>query len=268
MRVTPQSFREPILALAALAFVSCGGSSTPTAPSITNITVNASSDILLMGKSETFTAVASSGALSNPRWGSDNTAVATVDAATGLVAIVGLGAATIYVDSSGARGTKLIRTLPDFGGDWKGTYVLTGCQASGDFILGEFCSLFSPGSVLPMQLHLTQTRDAVTGTFSFGALPGNVTAGTAAGSTLSLTGLSTDPSIPVQLQNGRFDSTSSGAISGSFEQAWSFGITGLTGAARTTAEIQTMTRSTASLASPPVKRNITTLNDLIELVRR
>jgi hypothetical protein len=268
MRVTPQFLHKPTLALAAFAFVSCGGSSTPTTPSITSITVNASSDVLLMGKTETFTAVASAGALSNPRWGSDNTGVATVDAGTGLVTVVGLGAATIFVDSSGARGTKRIRTLPDFGGGWTGSYILRSCQATGDFELAGFCDVFSPGTALPMQLQLTQSRDIVTGSFAFGLLIGSVTTGTVSGSTLSLTGVTTDAAFPVQLQNGHFDSAASGVISGSFEQFWSFGVSALTGTGRTTTEILSMTRSTAGVSPLSTKRRIATLSDLIAAVSR
>ena len=98
---------------------------------------------MLVGNSETFTAAGDAGGLTAPRWGSDAPTVAIVDAGTGRVMAVGTGTATIYVDTDGIRGTKLIRALPNFGGSWYGRYTNIDCQASEDF-LRLACRLRAP----------------------------------------------------------------------------------------------------------------------------
>ena len=101
-----------------LATWSCGGGgvrwqSPPTAPapSLANITVNGS-DLLLIGQSETFTAVGNTGLpVGTASWGADAPTVVTVEGYTGRVTAVGTGTATIFADLGGIRGTKTIRTV-------------------------------------------------------------------------------------------------------------------------------------------------------------
>jgi hypothetical protein len=124
--------------------VACGGSSPPIAPapSLTNITVNGS-DLLLIGQSETFTALGNTGApVSTASWGTDAPTVVTVEGYTGRITAVGTGTATIFADLGGIRGTKTIRTVPDFTGYWSGLYEETGCEATGDWAVLRVC----PGS--------------------------------------------------------------------------------------------------------------------------
>ncbi len=94
----------------------CGSSPaapTPTTtPGVTSITVTGE-DLLLVGKSQAFGATANTGAPVAVRWGSDAPGVASVSPA-GIVTALGTGTATIFADANGVRGTKLVRTVPDF----------------------------------------------------------------------------------------------------------------------------------------------------------
>ena len=57
----------------------------------------------------------------------------------------------------------MLRALPSFAGTWQGTYAITGCQQSGFFTDIAFCDSFPAGSVLDVQLQMSQTDDRVTG---------------------------------------------------------------------------------------------------------
>ena len=78
---------------------------TPDTPAmiLQSITVYSSSDLLYIGTSETFTATAtmsdgSTKAVIGGVWGGDNPSVATVEATTGQVTIVGSGMVNVFVD--------------------------------------------------------------------------------------------------------------------------------------------------------------------------
>lgn len=182
----------------AAAAAACGGSKSPSAPStptpvVQSITITSPSSMLRIGTTETFTATAamSDGAsrpVSGGQWGSDNPAVATVESSTGRVTGVGSGTATIYVDYQGRRGTKLTRVVPDFQGTWSGSYFISACQQSGDFIMMEFCDDFPSGLVLPTDLVLVQTEDRVEGRFFLGTLAGDGRGPIDGGGTLTFTG--------------------------------------------------------------------------------
>jgi hypothetical protein len=98
----------------------CGNSSVPTSPIgppgavALQIIVTASSDTLLVGTTEIFkaTAKASDGTVSqitSGTWHSTEPDVATVEASTGRVTIVGTGYACIGVEYLGNRGDLWIR---------------------------------------------------------------------------------------------------------------------------------------------------------------
>jgi hypothetical protein len=142
--------------LAALALVvGCSGSpAAPSGPKVTSITVTGA-DLLLIGKSETFTVTTDVPVA--VRWGSDAPGVAVVDPTSGRVSAVGTGTATIYADANGVRGTKLIRTLPDFEGGGSIYYRLAKCEAGGSR------SCFPTAE---MYLKLVQNRDSISGSFS------------------------------------------------------------------------------------------------------
>lgn len=223
----------------------CGGgaSSTPTAPAaplVTRIDVSGS-ELLLIGSSETFTATAESGRLTAPRWESDAPTVATADSLTGRVTAVGTGTATISVDANGIRGTKLIRTLPNFAGSWKGGYQETGCEADGEFVRVRACDYWDLASGAT-KMTLTQDGATVSGSFALG--PYAVSGSISAEGVLTLTGVASG-TFTRRLQNVRFESPRNGEMSGSFEEFWSSGTTSATGSLRMHTELRYMTRTSA-----------------------
>lgn len=126
--------------------------------------------MLYIGASEIFTAtmIMSDGtmkAVVGGVWSGDNPSVATVDAGTGNVTIVGSGQVHIIVNSQNIQGVKLIRGLPNYQGTWSGSYVITGCSHSGYFATNNYCGKYYPmGSTGTMDFNLTQNRDVVQGT--------------------------------------------------------------------------------------------------------
>ena len=99
-------------------------------------------------------------------WSTNAPAVATVSP-TGLVTAVSAGEATIIADVN-PRGVRRIRVLPNFGGSWAGSVIVTSCEDSEDW--EGFCDLISlgPGDAYPNQFTFTQTEasvDAVVGHF-------------------------------------------------------------------------------------------------------
>jgi len=227
--------------------VACGGSSSPTAPAptLTKMTV-AGSDLLLIGQSETFTAQGNTGALvTTASWGTDAPTVVTVEASSGRVTAVGAGTATIVADLGGIRGTKTIRTVPDFTGYWSGLYEQTGCEVTGDSPVLRGC----PDSeydfyVSEMKMRLTQDRDTVSGTFSLGGgRPETALASGRASSdgTLTFTGTAGDSVVNAELQNVRFEAPRKGEMmTGTFELLYSSSTSSRSGTLRVFAKLRTM----------------------------
>jgi hypothetical protein len=214
------------------------GSPTPIPSSLTSITVTGT-DLLLVGASEMFTAAGNTGALTRPLWGSDAPTVATVDAGTGQVTAVGTGTATIFVDANGIRGTKLIRTLPNFGGSWHGWYEETDCQASGDYALLGLCSDLSIGE---MRMTLTQNRDSISGVFALldDGKASDVSGSVSPEGTLTFTGTQEQFNFNLQLQNVRFELPRKGQMTGTFEQVYSSRTTSLSGTWRVFSRLRDM----------------------------
>ena len=216
----------------------CGGgaSSTPTAPAVplvTRITI-AGSELLLVGKSETFTAASDVGNIAVPHWTSDAPTVATVDL-SGHVTAVGVGTATISADASGIRGTKLIRTLPNFAGSWKGGYQQIGCEADGEFVHLQPCDSYWDFASGTTKLTLTQDGAKVSGALEFG--PYAVSGSISPDGILSLSGTLTG-TFTRRLQSVRFESPRDGEMTGSFEEL----TTSATGSLRMRNELRGMTR--------------------------
>jgi hypothetical protein len=220
-----------------------GGSSTAPTPSVTAPIIGTSNTMVYVGQTVTFSATGGG----TIRWGGDAPGVANVDAVSGAVTGVGTGRVTIWAENAGGRTTRLLRGLPSYNGNWGGTYVINGCQSTGDMATIKFCGNFSSGQVLNMNLTIAQSTDQVTsGGYTLGALgPGSLNASTVAeGGTLPLTGTLRDGSLTVLLQNGRFESPTAGTISGSFDQSWT--ISGASGFAIIACSIRNMTRSSGA----------------------
>lgn len=137
--------------------------------------MTSNSNLLYIGISETFTATAtksdgSINAVIGGAWSGKNSSVATVDATTGLVTIVGSGTVSISVTYDGKTGSKSIRGLPNYQGTWSGSYRFDSCSATGDFLAAGFCDTIPSGTVAPTDLVLTQVGDQVSGRFYLGDL--------------------------------------------------------------------------------------------------
>jgi len=100
---------------------------------------------------------------------SDVPGVATVTD-SGMVTAVAAGLANIYVVSGGQQGTKNVRVVPSYAGNWSGSYYVTGCSHSGIFALANMCDTFSANRVFPYNMNLSQSGDLVSGAFPLGTL--------------------------------------------------------------------------------------------------
>ena len=195
-----------------------GGPAKVTAPSLTNITVSGS-DLLLIGQSETFTAVDNGGsAVTTATWGTDAPGVVAVESYTGRITAVGTGTATVFADLNGVRGTKSVRTLPNFAGSWSGLYQETACEATGDW--AKFCvnDPWELGTAY-VWMTLTQDRDTVSGRASLAAEP---EAATGSGSispdgTLTFTGIERSHGLSIEFTKVSFQQLQNGGMTGTFE---------------------------------------------------
>lgn len=261
--------------------LSCGKESptTPTpppppSPTVHSITVSSSSDLLYIGISETFTATAtmsdgSSKAVIGGVWGGDNPSVATVEAATGRVTIVGSGMVTVFVDYQGRRGTKLIRGLPNYQGVWSGSYYIVSCSSSGDLAAINFCGYFPVNQVFPTDLNLIQDRDRVQGRFYLGTLGADTSGPVQGDGQLLLTGAVKEGIFTIDVSWG-LRSTTPGRITGTLYQLWR--ATGYSGDGRLSCNIRDLNRTstmTMELAPSGPRPLNPTLEDLIRaLIRR
>src|SRR3954470_10579225 len=147
--------RLPVALLLALSAAACGSDSTPSTPTptVSNIVVTRPDANVFLGATAQFTAntTLSNGTTSpaSCAWTSDTPGVASVNSA-GVVTGVGSGNANIICTQSGREGHKLIRVLPNYGGNWGGTYLITGCGQSGFFATSgvNFCGTFPAGTTL------------------------------------------------------------------------------------------------------------------------
>jgi hypothetical protein len=205
-----------------LAGAGCGGGKSPAAPSptVTTITVTSSTSMMLVGASEVFTATAtlSNGAtqpVTTGTWGSDASQVAQVEAASGRVTGAGGGEVTIFVDFQGARGSKRIRVVPDYQGNWLGSYVVSSCSQTGGFAAGNACgSTFPNNAALPLQFQFTQSADVLSGRTSLGqVLSDNFSAPIATNGSVSVLVTATNSGLTFA-ESWNLISTQPGRISG------------------------------------------------------
>jgi hypothetical protein len=109
-----------------------------------------------------------------PTWSSSNSAVATV-AANGDVSGVSNGLVTISATYQNVTGSKTVRIVSNFGGNWSGTYRISKCDQSAAFA-GWCVGIGGVGALLPVSLALTQSgnqRDQIAGTISLGSISGD-----------------------------------------------------------------------------------------------
>ena len=246
---------------------------TPDTPAmiLQSITVYSSSDLLYIGTSETFTATAtmsdgSTKSVLGGVWSADNPNVATVGSGTGQVTIVGSGMVTIIVHYEGKYGSKTIRGLPNYQGTWSGNYIITSCNATGDFILGGFCDGFAVGTEWPTDLVLTQIEDQVTGRFYLGALSADAIGPVQTDGLLMLTGLVTSDPFTIDVL-WQAQSTTPGQITGTLD--WLVLASSYYGDARVSCRILSLNRTSTMAMAQPTRHVMTpTLQDLIRALLR
>jgi len=150
---------------------------TPT--TVVSITVNSTALQVLLGRPETFTAIAnfSNGTnqvVTDGVWGSEQPTVASVESGTGRVTGLISGEATIFVTTQGLRGSKRINVRPNYANVWSGTYAVTSCSETGGVATLAFCtSNFTIGRELPHVLILSQLNATVSGQTALGSLLSN-----------------------------------------------------------------------------------------------
>jgi hypothetical protein len=142
---------------------------TPSAPTPAPTAVAVSlPSTLWIGESKQATA---SAAMSNSSsqavtsgWRSDNAAVASVTDG-GTVTGVSYGSATISVAYSGLQDQQRIQVLPDYPGNWTGTYRITSCAPFPSPFYEYFCNGFAPGTTGNVSFVMTLAGEAVSGQF-------------------------------------------------------------------------------------------------------
>jgi len=245
----------------------------PDIPLVTtkSITITSSSAILYIGTTETFTAMAtmsdgSTKSVLGGVWSTDNPSVATVGSGTGQVTIVGSGMVNILVSYEGKQGSKAIRGLPNYQGTWSGNYIITSCNATGDFILGGFCDGFAVGTEWPTDLVLTQIEDQVTGRFYLGALSADAIGPVQTDGLLMLTGLVTSDPFTIDVL-WQAQSTTPGQITGTLD--WLVLASSYSGNARVSCTILSLNRTSTMAMAQPTRHVMTpTLQDLIRALLR
>lgn len=168
-----------IVAAAGVLLAGCGKdgkTGNPGGPTRTfTVTVEAHEGVLFLGETYTFAMNArgsdGSTVTSGGTWGSDAPSVATVEATSGRVQIVGIGEATIFVDYQGSRGTKRISSTVNYGGRLDGRFRVTGCSQSGVFATANLCGEAATGTVFRFDGTFTQNQLTVVAEMDLGDLP-------------------------------------------------------------------------------------------------
>jgi len=244
---------------------------------VESIVVISSSNMLYIGASETFTAVAtmtdgSSKAVIEGVWSEDNPGVAMVEAATGQVTIVGSGLVNIFVDYAGQQGSKSIRGLPNYQGTWSGNYIFTSCSATEDHLLVDFCDESEGmgeilGQLLPVELNLIQVDDRVEGHVLFYEMSLEALGPIQTDGRLLLTGTAYEVFGTIEVAM-IFQAAVPGQITGDLSHR--IRIAGLSGHGQLDGSIQELSRISTmamSLRSVPQKP-ILTLKDLVRALKR
>lgn len=189
-------FGGGVTIVALLAIVGCSSSnSSPTAPtsvanaSVRSLSLSKTSVELIVGNVETIRATATysdgSVRIASPTYTSSNTSIATVDS-DGNVRAVASGSTTIAATLSGATANLPVRSVPDFAGQWSGTYRFTSCAAPARWGASYCNGLVGPP--YPIVLNLAATGSRVIGSIQLGLVTGTVDGSVSDDGTLRLNG--------------------------------------------------------------------------------
>ena len=160
-------------AIAGLA-VACGGSASAPTPNLASLSISAPDGLLFLGESYTFTTtlrrsdgttVAGGGT-----WGTDAPTVASVQTVTGLVQVVGLGEATIFVDHQGQRATKRIRSTVRYRGTFSASWRVASCTQTAAWAAINSCADYAAGSTYRLTGVFTQADAVVIAVMRVGSL--------------------------------------------------------------------------------------------------
>jgi hypothetical protein len=238
-----------------LTLAACSGKSpsTPTAPTptVTSVAVSIANAILFGGSAEqaTATVTMSNGTTQQMAgtWTVDNTSIATVDT-TGRVTGQGSGRANVAFNASGISGSTPFRVVPNYQGQWSGSYLITGCAHSGAFAAGNFCAEFSNNRVFPMNMTLTQgSRDVVEGRTFLGTLQTDLVTGPVeTDGAVQFSGIIRSGNSTIDVF-WRFNATQPGRMIGSLRQTWRQA--GLSGQGEVAGEFRDMNKQ-SSLTAP------------------
>lgn len=238
-----------------LTLAACGGSSSSqTGPSPSrSVTVNFPGGPIYIGSTTPFEARETlpdgTTRVAEATWSSDRSQVASVSN-LGVVTAIAAGEASISADVSGARGSQLIRVLPNFGGAWSGIEVAATCVDSGQ--LSGFCSL--SGLTGQSFLHgssFTQNMSSVTG-----VLTTNDNQHATMTGTISVDGelqlnsaqaLPPDPDFNMQVENWRSRADMPSRMTGTYDIIVT--VPGVSGSARLGMRLDTVVKASASTAS-------------------
>jgi hypothetical protein len=131
--------------------------------------------------------------------------------------------------------------VPDYQGNWTGDYTVLTCQDSGDFTKEDWCQAALRNGVVRVTMALTQTRDAVSGTWTHDVMSGTAQGTIEADGALPLAGTGTMDRIPMAITGWRARSTDNRSQAGKFTM--NFTSTVWSGSAQASVEIRTCTKS-------------------------
>lgn len=202
-----------------------GGSSTPSSPTpvtptptTASVAITPATDLITINGTAAFSATAtmSDGTTKSVTgtWASDATAVATVDS-SGKVTGIAPGQATVSVTYDNVKGSRTLRVVPDYQGNWSGEYTVLSCQDTGDFHREDWCKV-AMKDLVRLTMALTQTRDAVAGTWTHRDMAGNTSGTIETDGTLVLSGDGKLDNVPMTMTGWRSRSTDNSTQTGTF----------------------------------------------------
>jgi hypothetical protein len=246
--------RHVFIILLVLSPAACGGgggSSSPTTPTpvtpaatTASVAIAASTDMIAIQGTTIFIANATmSDGSSKPgvsaTWTSDAASVATVDS-SGKVTGVGSGQATITAAYDTVRATRTIRVVPDYQGSWTGDYTVLSCSDSGTFRSEDWCKAALADGIIHVTMALTQTRDAVTGSWTHKQMAGTTSGTIESDGTLVLSGNGKMDTIPMTITGWRTRSTDNRTQTGKFTLNFTSSV--WSGSSQAGVEIRTCTK--------------------------
>lgn len=168
--------RHRLVLVALVLVAACGGSKTPTAPdpTVTTIAVTFSGSTALVGGTYALSATA---ALSDGTtqqitttgtWGVSPASLASISS-DGTLTALAAGTAIVTISHRGQQGSVSVRIVPDYAGNWLGSYTVDSCSETGAFV-GQCAGFAPPGRVLPFGLQFTQDGGTLTGRTSIGSI--------------------------------------------------------------------------------------------------